>query len=503
MSKGKVIGAIVGLVVVGGAVAAFALQGSGAVEVSAEDAIRGDLSVTVSASGQVGADERVDLYPPTAGTIASIEVTEGQQVTAGTVIARLDTDPIEVQLAQAEAAYAGAKAQREAAAKSVPGKADKDAAQAAVNTAWSAYELANTRYEAAKAGLGAPTPTDIANAQAAVAVAQASYDAAKGAYDSFYTNVYLPTPEPRDPALETALAALALARDQAAANVATAQQSLAALMAASNTDAAVAAAKAAKDQAYAAYLAAKSQQAALAKASGITAALNSADQAIDAAEAARALASSTLERAEIVAPRDGVVLFNAAGGAAASLLGGGGSAGAKPAEGSSVSPAAAPFSIVDFDTLMFSAQIDEADIARVEPGMTATIELDGIDDREFVTEVERIDKQSVLTSTGGTAFTVHFLLKNAEDLLLGMNGSVEVEVDTVISAVTVPVEALLEEGTTSFVYRVVDGKAIYTEVGIGRLTDTRAEMLSGISEGDTVITSGVAELEDGDPVRIR
>lgn len=502
MAKRKMVGAVIALLFVGAAVAFFALRGSGAKAVSAEQATRGQLAVTVSASGHVEAESRVDLYPPTAGTLASIEVTEGQPVRAGAVIATLDTAPIDVQLAQAEAARAGAVAQREAAARSMPGKADKDAAQAAVEAAWTAYTVADARYAAAKAGAGAPSVGDIANAQAAVTAAQVGFDAAKAAYESFYSDVYLPAPVPRDPSLETALAALTLARDQATANLAAARQTLAALMAASESDAAVVAAKAARDQAYAAYLGTKSQQAALAKASGITAALTSADRAIDAADAARALAMSTLEKATIVAPRDGVVLFNAAGGAAASLLGGG-TAGAKPAEGSSVSPAAAPFSIVDFGTLDFSALVDEADVARVKPGMRASVTLDGVSDREFVTTVERVDRQSVLTSTGGTAFTVHLLLRDADDLLLGMNGSAEIEVDTVASTITIPVEALLEEGTTSYVCRMVDGRAVYTKVTIGRMTETRVEVLSGVAEGDTVITSGVTELRDGDAVRVR
>lgn len=498
MSRRKILGAIVALVVIAGVVASFALRGSSGTEVSAEAATLGDLSVTVSASGAVEADDKVDLYPPTAGTLASVEVTEGQRVTAGTLIATMDTAPIEVQLAQAEAAYAGALAQRDTVAKTAPGTADRNAAQAAVNAAWSAYEIANAQYEAAKAGLGAPSAGDIADAQAAVALAQASYDAAEAAYDAFYTNVYLPAPEPRDPALETALAALSLARNQAAANLATAQQTLAALLAGASNQAAVATAKVAKDQAYAAYLGAVAQKDALAKASSISSALGSADAAIDAAAAAKSLAEDTLDKATIVAPVDGVVVFNTVSG---SILGG---PVVKPAKGSSVSPAAAPFAIVDFEALQFSAQVDEADIARIDVGMPAIISLDGLPETEFQTKVRSVDTQSVLTPTGGTAFTVRFALLNAGDaVLLGMNGSVEIVVDTIGSAVTVPVEALLEDGETNYVYRVIANKAVYTEVEAGRLTDTRAEIVSGLAEGDTVITSGVTELEDGAPVRVK
>ena len=498
MSKRRVIAGVIALAVIGAIVAAVFLRGSGATEVSVAEATRGDLVVTVSASGDVGPDAEADIYPPTAGTLATIEVVEGQLVTTGQVIAVMDTAPIEAQVAQAEAAYEGALAQRSAASKAVPSASDKKAAQAAVDAAWSAYQVALAQYEAAKAGYGAPTAADIAQAEAAVATAQAAYDAADAAYESFYTNVYLPAPEPRDPVLEAALAALALGRDQAAAYLAKAQQGLAALTAAQNNDAVVAAARVAKDQAYAAYLGAVSQEEALTKASSTGAAADSADAAIAAAETALDLAERTLDRATLVAPADGTIIFNSLSG---SILGG---PVVKPGPGSSVTPAAAPFTVVAFDQLAFSAQVDEADIAKVQPGMSAVVSLDALPDREFETTVERVETQSVLTPTGGTAFPVVLRLTGGEDaVLLGMNGSVDIEVDTLPNAVTVPVEAVLEREGTSYVYVVKDGRAVFTEVDIGRYTDTRAEIISGVDEGEQVVVSGTAELTDGARVRVQ
>jgi multidrug efflux pump subunit AcrA (membrane-fusion protein) len=502
VSKGKVIGAIVAVLMIGGAVAAFAMSSTRSAEVRVAAVTREDLSITVSASGQVEAGNRVDVYPPTAGILESIEVTEGQRVSVGQVIATMDTAPIEVQVAQADAAYAGAVAQREAVARSAPGAEEKQAAQAAVDAAWSAYSVATTRYEAARAGLGAPSASDIAEAQTAVALAQASADAARAAYDSFYNTVYLPAPEPRDPALDAALAALSLARDQSVANLLTAQQGLVTLLAASDGSAATAAARVARDQAYAAYLGAVAQRDALAKASSVSGALAAADAAIRAAAAARALAGDTLTRAQIVAPVDGIVLFNSS---AASLLGSSGlgaGSGGKATVGSSVSPASAPFAVVSFETLAFTAQVDEADITRVKPGMTTLINLDGLPETEFASEVERVGKESVLTPTGGTAFPVYLRFSAAnKPVLLGMNGSIEISVEMIGNAVTMPVEALLEDAVADYVYTVRDGRARRTEITIGRLTDTRVEIISGLSEGDEVIVSGVSQLTDGDRVR--
>src|SRR5574340_562748 len=459
VSKGKVIGAIAAVLVIGGAAAVFAIGSTKATTVSVATVTREDLSVTIPASGKVEADSRVDLYPPTAGTLASIEVTEGQLVTAGQLIAAMDTAPIEAQVAQAQAAYRGALAQRDAATKALPGSSDKAAAQAAVDAAQAAYSAAQAAFDAAKAGIGAPSESDINTAKANVALAQSSVDVATAAYDSFYTNVYLPAAQPRDATLESTLAALTLARDQAVANLLDAQRALAALLAASNNTANVASAQIARDQAYAAYLGAVAQRDALTKASSVGSALESANAAVSAADAARKLANETLERARIVSPMDGVVLFNSAG---ASLLGaaGGSGGGGKPAVGSSVSPASAPFAVVSFETLAFTAQVDEADIVRVAPGMKTEITLDGLPTNPFDSQVQSIGKESVITPTGGTAFPVRLRFDSAgQRVLLGMNGSVQIAVETIPDTLTMPVEALLEEGNANYAYIVRNGRA--------------------------------------------
>lgn len=511
MSRARVIAAIVAVVAIVGVAIAFAVSNARVAEVQVAEVVREDLAVVVSASGQVEDDSRVDVYPPTAGTLASVEVTEGAPVVAGQVLAIMDTAPLEVQVAQADAAYAAARAQRTAAASASPGPADRRAAQAAVNAAYSAYQIADAQYRAALAGAGAPSPSDIAAAELAVAAAQAASQAATAAYNDFYNNVYLPAPEPRDPDLETALAALAFVRDAAAANLATTQQQLAALRSGAVGELAIASARVARDQAYAAYLAAQAQTEALARASSVTGAMTAADAAIEAAAAAKALADDTLSRARIVAPVDGIVLFNSSGASLAGASGlsalgggvGGGSASAgAPGPGTAVSPASAPFAIVSFDELAFTALVDETDVVRVKPGMSGVISLDALPDSEFEAELSSVGLEAVTTPTGGTAFPVKLVFSSAgETVLLGMNGSVEIATETIGDVITMPIEALLEEEGVNYVFAVRSGRARRVEIQIGRLTDTRVEIRSGLDEGDEVIVSGVAELEEGTRVR--
>ena len=298
------------------------------------------------------------------------------------------------------------------------------------------------------------------------------------------------------------LAVLSLARDQAVGNLLSAQQALAALQAATNSGAAAAGAKVQRDQAYAAYLGAVAQRDALAKASNVGGALASADAAVRAAAAASALANDILNRAVIVAPADGIVLFNSSAASLLSAPGLGAASGGGPTVGSAVSPASAPFAIVGFDTLAFTGQVDETDVVRVQPGMKTIIALDALPETEFETEVDRVGSESVLTPTGGTAFPVFLRFDTGgEPVLLGMNGSIEIRVETIGEAVTMPVEALLEEDGANYVFTIRNGRARRVAIEVGRLTDTRVEILGGLAEGDEVIVSGVSALTDGARVR--
>ncbi|MCX7707214.1 MAG: biotin/lipoyl-binding protein, partial [Anaerolineae bacterium] len=62
------------------------------------------------ASGMVEA-RTVDIASPTGGRIVALHVAEGQTVSAGDLIAELDTDSLDAQIAEAQAAVEVARAQ--------------------------------------------------------------------------------------------------------------------------------------------------------------------------------------------------------------------------------------------------------------------------------------------------------------------------------------------------------------------------------------------------------
>lgn len=490
MSKrAKIIAAVAALVIVAG-VAAFVLigsQGSGP-EVETAQVDKRELAVTVTASGKIEAGLSADVFPPTAGTLDDIFVSDGESVTAGTKIAQMDTAPLESQLAQAEAGLAQAEAGLANVEQGGPSSADINAACAAVDAAYESYLAA--KRQLAAVNQQAPSSAQIAAAEASTKAAKSAYDAAKTAYDA----AVLASP---NPSIDPTVTALGVQKDQAYAGYLQAKAAEQQLKSVDLT-AARAQAQAGVDQAYAGWQQSKAMLAKL-KSTDTSAQREAARQAIASAAEGVALAQDALDRATLTAPIDGVVVFNSAG---AALAGGAGAG--QATEGSAVSPQAAPFTVVDLNAVKFTAEVDEADIERVKVGQVAKVTLDAFPGQEVSTTVLRINPAAQPTATGGTVFAVELEISDTElDILIGMKGDAEIEVSSVGAAITIPVEALFSEGGTDYVYAVENNTLKKTEITVGATTDTEVEVLEGLDAGQVVALSGSTQYTDGMQVRTK
>lgn len=484
----KIILAVVALVVVGVVAAGVVLGGQGSgPQIDTAEVTQRELAVTVTASGKVESGLAADVFPPSAGTISQVFVTDGETVTAGAKIAQMDTGPLELQVAQAKAGVSQAKAQLAQVEDGKPSSSDLKAAQAQVDAAYEGYV-------AAKKGLA--SVGNQAPSQAQIDAAEAGTAAAKTAYDNAFAvwNVY-----PSDDATKAALAA---AKDSAYAGYLSAKAAEQQLKS-TDLSAARAQAQAGVDQAYAGWQQALATQRKL-KCADVSEARAAAQAAVAQAEEALALAQRTLDDSTLVAPIDGIVVFNSAAGAALGGASAGGVSAVTVTEGSAVSPQSAPFTVVDLGALKFSAEVDEADVERVKVGQPAIITLDAFPGDEFKTTVVRINPAAQPTATGGTVFMVEMgLTDTAKDILIGMKGDADIEVSSVGAAITIPVEALFSEGGTDFVYVVEADKLKKTEITVGATTDTEVEVVEGLSTGQSVALSGSTQYSDGMQVRTK
>lgn len=148
--------------------------------------------------------------------------------------------------------------------------------------------------------------------------------------------------------------------------------------------------------------------------------------------------------------------------------------------------------IADLSTLQFSADIDETDIAKVSENQTVSIVLDAYPDSTIKSTITKIGLTSTTTSTGATAYKMEFSLPQGTKYRLGMNGEVTIVTERDNDTLLVPLEALVDD---TYVYIKENGAFRKQKVKVGILSDTHFQALSGVKEGELVLTGGFEEIE--------
>lgn len=202
------------------------------------------------------------------------------------------------------------------------------------------------------------------------------------------------------------------------------------------------------------------------------------DNAYDAMKAAE----QNLKYATITSPFDGIITS------------------ANPSyPGSNVTYLNAVYSVVNPKTFYFKCEVGEDEISKIRVGQKVSLSLDSYPDEEFESLVESIGISSVTTSTGGTAYKVKIALSQKEgvDFRLGMNGSVEIVVNTHSDVLSIPTDAVIEEDSGNFVWVVSMGKVKKIKVEVGASSIEKSEIKEGIEEGDEVVISPPINLKNG------
>ena len=153
--------------------------------------------------------------------------------------------------------------------------------------------------------------------------------------------------------------------------------------------------------------------------------------------------------------------------------------------------------IVLSDRLIISAQFDEIDIGRIKIGQKAFIALDAYPDVAIEGAVSHIAYESEVVNNV-TIYDVDILPDTIPDVLRsGMSVTVEVIEKTGEDVTTIPSSAIHYKAERAFVLvRDGSGKIAEHEVTVGLNNDKTAEILSGLSLSDNIITEDSAYLPD-------
>ena len=166
--------------------------------------------------------------------------------------------------------------------------------------------------------------------------------------------------------------------------------------------------------------------------------------------------------------------------------------------------------VADLSEMQVAARVDESEIVSVKPGQRVRVKVDAHPDHEFTGKVLRIAgiPQSQLGQEGVSYPVVVGIESPDKSLLPGMSASCEIEVAVRDSALAVPLPAVgkkkVEGEMRDVVFRVKGGIAELTPVELGITGEKVVEVVSGLSEGDTVIVGPfkvLRGLEGGEEVK--
>ena len=399
--------ALAALLVVGGAAySAFRAASPPAAAVTYETAAvtRGTLSVTVSGTGNLDLYEQAEVWPATAGEVASVEVEEGEQVRAGQTLFTIDGDSADAAVEKALASY----------------RQSQESVSRAASTL--------TKAEAALAGVRS--------------------------------------------------------RYRAQTSASAAATSAAVTQAASVTKADIASAKADVTTAKAGVASAKASRTATKRAYGD--ALEARDDLVVTAPSAGVVWSLGIEAGDSVQARGASSTSGASGASLTAVTG-------------TTSSSSAPITIVSEDSLALKLAVNEVDLPALEVGQRADVEVDALPDMQLTGRVLKIARTGTVSS-GAVTFDVWLELDVIEDALKpGMSAAASIVSDVANDSVLVPNGAVESDDEGDYVLVLAAGqtepKRASVELGLADTAST--QVLSGLSEGDRVVTGTIDTSDDG------
>lgn len=161
------------------------------------------------------------------------------------------------------------------------------------------------------------------------------------------------------------------------------------------------------------------------------------------------------------------------------------------------------FSVTNTQSILFKAEVDEADVENIKTGMKAHITLDSYPGHVFNGTVQRIDAKVVALPNGSTAVISDLVFDNPEIMpIKGLNGSADIEVAKSSEMLSVSPDAIIEEAGKNYIY-VVQGDRVYkNEVTTGFEGDDYVGITTGLNEKDTIVSDPSSyKLSNGQQVK--
>jgi multidrug efflux pump subunit AcrA (membrane-fusion protein) len=149
------------------------------------------------------------------------------------------------------------------------------------------------------------------------------------------------------------------------------------------------------------------------------------------------------------------------------------------------------FELVNPQTLLVRAEVDEIDLNLLSVGQKAKLIFDAYPEENIETNVSFIALKSTMGATG-TVFKLELPVNGVEDLgkyRLGMNVDVEIELDKKANVLVIPLQAISSQQGQTIVKVKSQNRQGFEEraIELGLESDEMAEVVGGLEEGEIIL----------------
>ncbi|MBO4889925.1 MAG: efflux RND transporter periplasmic adaptor subunit [Lachnospiraceae bacterium] len=169
-------------------------------------------------------------------------------------------------------------------------------------------------------------------------------------------------------------------------------------------------------------------------------------------------------------------------------------------EGSHVSAGAELVTIQSLEDIAVVCNVNKYDIINIEEGQSATAH---IKNKDYTCRVSRIEKKTSEES-GTPGIRVELKIDSPDDsIILGIETKTYIQTAMLAYALLVPTDAVCSDDEGDYVFVINEQKAERRPVTTGVRNDDMTEIRDGLQAGETVGWDEMAELTDGQKVKVQ
>lgn len=169
--------------------------------------------------------------------------------------------------------------------------------------------------------------------------------------------------------------------------------------------------------------------------------------------------------------------------------------------GSNVTPEIPVALVVNMDIVKVKINIVERDLPRIKLAQAVYVKVDAYPELAFEGKIEKISPVVDLLSR--TALVEVAIANSDHRLKPGMFARIKILIRKKENVLVIPRDAIIKEDSSNYVFLVnSDNKAHRQKIEIGLHENNKFEVISGLNQGEIVVTMGNTLLNEGDAVEV-